>query len=217
MPRLALVLGNLQHFHPRHDISHAAVADGAGRVGHQGHDVDRAVLVDRAELVVAGLAHHRLAEIDIGPRAVLPADADDRIVAQPLGIDAQLRPAGDLSPFAVDLGQLFEGDRVQGVVLVDIDGQGVVADDELLGLLVALLADPLDFLVLHLPAGAGDLAVAVDEAGDADARAAAGNLDHGLGIGRMIVFRPALGQIDHRIGAFDAHPFRGRTTASNGR
>ncbi len=214
MPGSPMPLGNLEHLHARHGVSHAAVADRAGRIGHQRHDVHRAVLVDRAQLVLAVLAHHRLAKVDIRAGAVLAADADDRVAAAAVGIDAQLRPAGDLSAFAVDFGEVLQRDRIQRVVLVDVDRQGIVADDDFARVGVPPLPVRARFLrVFHLPAGVGHVAVAVDQAGDAHARTAAGNLNDRLGMAGVVVFRPRLCQVDHRVRAFDTHPFGGRSAA----
>ena len=66
---------------------------------------------------------------------------------------AQLRPLGELAVFAVDVGQFFDRDGVQRVSLVDVDGQGVVADDDLLGLGAAVgfgAASISSFFILRL-------------------------------------------------------------------
>ena len=55
-----------------------------------------------------------------------------------------------------------------GIILMDIDGQGIVADDEFLRFQMAIVPELLDFLFFDAAAGVGHVAIAVDQAGDAE-------------------------------------------------
>jgi hypothetical protein len=59
-----------------------------------------------------------------------------------------------------------------------------------------------DFLRFHVTAGIGDVDGAAEERGDADAGAAAGDLDFDVRGEFLVFFGPGLGEVDEGIGAF---------------
>src|SRR6185503_16254864 len=125
---------------------------------------------------------------------------DDFVIA-PRNLRAQRRPGVDFAPFAVNLAQLFDADLVQRIILMDINGERVVADHEFLWLVPVFGLGFLHFVRFELATAVGDVAGPVNEGGDAHARAAAGDFDGDVRIDLGICFRPGLGQIHHRVRA----------------
>ena len=94
---------------------------------------------------------------------------------------------------------MFDGDFLEGVGGVDEDGEGVIADDELHGLLALFFFNFGLFLGLHGAAAGADVAAPFGEFADADAGAAAGDGDFSAGE----VFRPGGADLGHGVGAGD--------------
>ncbi len=99
-------------------VRKTAVADRAGRVGDQVDDVLRAVHVAGSELVVGLLAEHRLLEVDVRARVVLPADADDLVRVAAGDLDFQRAPGVESAALTVDLLELGDGNLVDGAGFV---------------------------------------------------------------------------------------------------
>ncbi len=201
---IAFLRGDFQPLGVRRVVAHAAVADRARRAGDQGDEVFRAALVDRTQLELAVFAQHHLAEILVRAGVVLPADPRDLVALAGRVLDTQLRPFRNRPILAVDLRQVFDGNRVQRVFVVDINGQGVEGDDDLLGLLARVLLGALELLVLHFPAGVGQIGDLVDQAGDAHARTAPGDLHADVRVRLVVLLGPRLSEVHHRVGPFHA-------------
>ena len=182
-------------------VGETAVADGARCLRHQVDDVLRAVHVARPQLVVALLAQHRLAKVDVGARVVLPADEDDLVARASRHLDPEVGPALDIAPLAVDLGELLDRDLLDRIVVVEEDREGIVAHHELAGVGPGRLGR-LQLLGLDLAARIGDVDSAVDQGRHAGAGAAAGDGDGDVGRHRLVGFGPSLGDVDQRVGAF---------------
>ncbi len=135
-------------------IGEAAVADGAGCLRHQVHDILGAMHVAGPELVVASLPEDGVLEVDVGAGVVLPTHAHDLVAAAPWHGDAKLAPGLDISLFAVDAGELLERELLDGVVPVEEHCDGVVADD-MLHWLDALAVREFFFLVFDPQLGSG--------------------------------------------------------------
>ena len=120
-------------------------------------------------------------------------------------LHAQLRPLGDLAVLAVDLGQLLHRDRVQRVVFVDVDGQGVVADDDFLGLAAAVGSWPVRFRSAS-SCGWCRPGRNCRRSGWRCPRPSRRPSTCTLivRVSPMVLFGPGLGHVDHRVGALDA-------------
>src|SRR6266542_819456 len=83
---------------------------------------------------------------------------------------------------------------------MDVDAQGIVADEVFLGLMPVPGLALLDLIGLQLAAAVGDIARTVDQRRDADARAAAGHFNGDGRLNFAVGLGPGLGKVHHRVG-----------------
>ena len=129
------------------------------------------------------------------PGVVLPAEERDFSFEGRV----DLFPHRDVAALGPNLAQFLDGDFLDRIGRMRIDGERVVSDDEFLHVLAGDLLYLRLLLGLHFARGVADFGGVVLQRGDARARAAAVGVDEDVGLDLAIGFGPGGRELDHRV------------------